>query len=585
MLKVLLVEDNAVDADLLREMFHREPSHSFELTHVTCIAEAVAQLARVPADIVLLDLQLPDSRGSDTVRRVRAIASDVPIVVLTGLEDETLAAEAIKEGAQDYLIKGQIENRALPRALRYVMERYRMQQEAALAARSVVARMSHLAQHDFLTGLPNRLLLNDRITQAIAQARRYEHRLALLFLDVDHFKEINDSLGHAIGDRLLQSIAERLVACVRRSDTVSRQGGDEFVVLLTQIAQKQDAAVIAAKLLTALDRPHRIAEHELHTTASIGIGIFPDDAADVQTLIKSADTAMYAAKERGGRNHQFFAPRLTKQSAKRRDLERSLHAALLRKEFLLHFQPKVDLQSGAVMAVEALLRWQHPEHGLLPSARFITAAEDCGLIVPIGRWVLREACRQARAWLDDGLGALPMAVNISPLELRSGDFLEETRNVLHETKLPPEQLELELKESGLLQNTEFIAVTLGALKEWGVQLALDDFGTGQSSLSCLHRFPIDILKIDASFVRELHRGHKEAARVSAVIAMGKSLKMRVVAEGIETRQQLAFLQAEYCDHGQGYYFGQPLAAEDCGRMLRAPTARTGPQSRSDRTVS
>jgi diguanylate cyclase (GGDEF)-like protein/PAS domain S-box-containing protein len=427
-------------------------------------------------------------------------------------------------------------------------------------ARALSSKMSYLAQHDSLTDLPNRILFSDRLTAAIAMAHRYQRKLAVLFLDVDRFKHINDSLGHGIGDRLLQSVAQRLRACVRASDTVSRQGGDEFVILLSQVTHAQDAAVSADKILLALGTPHRIDQHELHVTASIGIVTYPDDGIEAETLMKHADFAMYHAKDVGRNNYQFFKQDMNLRADERQSVESGLRHALDRQEFALHYQPNIHLETGTVSGVEALIRWCHPQRGLVSPARFIPIAEECGLIAPIGRWVLREACRQARAWQDAGLASLRIAVNISAVELRAKDFVAGVRAILTETGLEPHYLELELTETFLMQDSKSTVAVLQALKDLGVHLALDDFGTGYSSLSYLKRFPIDTLKIDQSFVRDLATDADDASIVSAVISMGESLHMRVVAEGVETREQLTFLQEHSCPFGQGYYFSPPVAA-------------------------
>jgi len=442
------------------------------------------------------------------------------------------------------------------------------------AARAMSLRMSHLAQHDCLTDLPNRLLLNDRLTRAIASARRNGNRLAVLFLDLDRFKDINDSLGHAIGDKLLQSVTERLVARVRGSDTVSRQGGDEFVVLLSKLEHPEDAAVCAKKMLTALTAPHRIAQHDVHVTVSIGVSTYPEDGQDAETLVKSADTAMYQAKENGRNNYEFFRQEMNVRAVERQSLEGSLSRALERHEFVLHYQPKINLEKGAITGAEALIRWLHLDRGLIPPAQFVPIAEDTGLLLPIGQWVLHEACRQARAWLDAGLRPVPVAVNISAVEFRDKGFLEGVRAILKDTRLEPRYLELELTESVLMQHAESAASVLQALKAMGVQLAVDDFGTGYSSLSYLRRFPIDTLKVDRSFVRQITANADDAIIARAVISMGKSLKLRVVAEGVETREQLAFLQGQRCDEGQGYYFSRPVVAEQFAKLLGTGISET-----------
>jgi diguanylate cyclase (GGDEF)-like protein/PAS domain S-box-containing protein len=612
----------------------------------------------------------------------------LPLVVLTGLDDESLAAQALQEGAQDYLIKGQIETRGLLRALRYAIERKAMEEalfvvkeraqvtlncigdavlctdisgnitflnlvaekmtgwswEEALGrpmaevfqildavtrqttpnpmdvavelnrtvhlplncillrrdgfetpiedsvapihdregkptgavivfrdvskARAMAAEMTHSAQHDFLTGLPNRMLLNDRVNQAITLAPRHSKKVAVLFLDLDGFKHINDSLGHPIGDKLLQSIAKRLVDCVRSSDTVSRQGGDEFVVLLSEMEQSEDAAISAMRLLQAVAEAHTIDQHDLHVTTSIGVSVFPDDGMDAETLIKNADTAMYQAKENGRQSYQFFKSPMNVRAVERQSIEENLRRALERQEFALHFQPKINLKTGKISGAEALIRWTHPVRGPVSPAQFIPVAEDCGLILPIGQWVLREACKQARAWVEAGLPLATMAVNISSMEFRDENFLQSVFTTLSETGLDPRSLELELTESVLMKRAESAASVLKTLREKGVQIAVDDFGTGYSSLSYLRKFPIDALKIDQSFVRQITTTPDDTSIVTAVISMGRSLKLRVVAEGVETHEELVFLQARLCDEAQGYYFSRPVLPQQFAKLLK-----------------
>jgi len=428
--------------------------------------------------------------------------------------------------------------------------------------------MSYLAQHDSLTGLPNRGLLNDRLDHAICLAQRRRKKMAVLFVDIDRFKHVNDSLGHEIGDRLLQSVARRLLSCVRRSDTVSRQGGDEFVILLSEVAQAQDAAVSAEKMLQALNATHCIDEHELRVTGSIGIVVCPDDGTQADVLLKHADFAMYHAKEQGRNNYQFFEPNLNVRALERQVLESGLRRAIDSQELVLHYQPKVNLQTGSIVGVEAFVRWRHPERGLILPSQFVPIAEACGTIVPIGRWVLREACRQARAWQAAGIKGLRIAINVSPGELRDRDFVHGVQATLDETGLAPQDLELELRETVLMQDAQFAMTVLSSLKALDVQLALDDFGTGYSSLSNLKHFPIDILKIDQSFVRELTTDADANSIVSAVIGMGKNLGMQVVAEGVESREQLACLQQLSCPQGQGFYFSEPLTAAEFTRLCR-----------------
>ena len=355
---------------------------------------------------------------------------------------------------------------------------------------------------------------------------------------------------------------------MRGSDTVSRQGGDEFVVLLSEVEQSEDAAITARRMLQAVAEAHSIDQHDLHVTTSIGVSVYPDDGLDAETLIKNADTAMYQAKENGRQSYQFFKPAMNVRAVERQSIEESLRRALERQEFALHYQPKINLRTGEITGAEALIRWTHPARGLVSPAQFIPVAEDCGLILPIGNWVLREACKQARAWVDAGLPLGTMAVNISAMEFRDENFLEGVFAILRETGLDPRLLELELTESVLMKRAESAASILKTLRARGVQIAVDDFGTGYSSLSYLRKFPIDALKIDQSFVRQITTAPDETTIVTAVISMGRSLKLRVVAEGVETQEELAFLQTHQCDEAQGYYFSRPVLPQQFAELLK-----------------
>ena len=691
---VLLIEDNQGDARLLREMLADGDSYNSRtaLTHVGSMGDAEKHLARrpTPVDVILLDLGLPDAQGVGAVRRAHSAAPRVPLVVLTGLDDDSLALQALQEGAQDYLVKGQIETRGLLRALRYAVERKILEEalfvekeraqvtlncigDAVIcadnlgditflnvvaermtgwslddaagrpmdevfhkrnsdgpgptpiempalqnlavpapvtlpgscilvrrdgfqipiedsvapihdregqatgkvvvfrdvsAARAMSLQMAHAAQHDHLTGLPNRVLLNDRINQAIARARRYKKNVSVLFLDLDGFKHINDSLGHAVGDKLLQSIAKRLVDCARSSDTVSRQGGDEFIVLLSEVAAPGDSAIAARRILRAVAEPHSIDGHDLHVTTSIGLSVYPDDGLDAATLVQNADTAMYQAKENGCQTFQYFRPAMNARAVERQSIEESLRRALEREQFALHYQPKIDLKTGMITGAEALLRWTHPTLGSVSPAVFIPVAESCGLIRPIGNWVRRQACEQLRIWAKAGLPMTTMAVNASAIEFRDENFLEGLFALLDETEMEPRSLELEVTESVLMKHPESAAAILRSLRERGVQVALDDFGTGYSSLSYLRRFPIDALKIDQSFVAQITGAEADTSIVSAVISMARSLKLRVVAEGVETLEQMQFLQAGECDEAQGFYFSRPVPLPQFEQLLR-----------------
>ncbi|MES2547398.1 MAG: EAL domain-containing protein [Pseudomonadota bacterium] len=434
-------------------------------------------------------------------------------------------------------------------------------------AKAMSMKMAHLAQHDFLTNLPNRVLLNDRIAQAIATADRNETKVALLFLDLDNFKQINDSLGHATGDKLLQSVAKRLSDCVRNADTVSRQGGDEFILLLADIKHGEDAALTAQKVLDELKLPYILNKSNLHITTSVGISLYPNDGIDAETLIKSADTAMYFAKEKGRANYQFFKPEMNTLVVQRLMIEAHLRIAFEKQHFFLHYQPKVNLESKKITGVEVLIRWKHDEWGDVEPKKFIAIAEDSGLIIPIGRWVLSEACKQARSWLDAGLPALKVAVNISAKEFLQKDFVDGVRAILIETQLPAACLELEITESVLMRDAHASTAILQQLKEIGIKLAVDDFGTGYSSLSYLQHFPIDVLKIDQSFIKNIESTLDNVTIVNAIISMGNSLQLKVVAEGIENQLQLDFLKKHQCEEGQGYFFSPAINATQFAALL------------------
>lgn len=512
--------------------------------------------------------------AATVLRREELIAAREEAVRLceeavTSRERRIRAAEAIQATSDDHMVKLQQANAHLVTA---TIEAHKLAEQVQMAK----VQLDHLVHHDALTELPNRILVQDRIIQAIELARRQDRQLAVMFMDLDRFKNINDSLGHAVGDQLLRSVAQRLMACVRQSDTVSRQGGDEFVLLLPYIEHAQDAALSAQKILAALALPYRVDGHDLHISVSIGISIYPDDGRDAETLIKNADTAMYYAKEGGRNDCRFFEQDMNVRAVERHVIEASLRRALERREFVLHYQPKVNLCSGMIVGVEALIRWQHPERGLLPPSLFISIAEDCGLILPIGRWVLREACRQAQAWRLAGLPPITVAVNTSAIEFRAKDFLENIRATLEDARLEPRYLELELTESVLMHDVESTDAMLQALADLGVKVAVDDFGTGYSSLSYLRQFQLDILKIDQSFVNQLTGNADDAAIVNAVISMGKSLNLRVIAEGVETPEQCAFLLAQQCDEGQGYYFCPPVVAETLATLLQTGLSHSLP---------
>ena len=694
---ILLLQDNSAKAAIVQGLLARSSGAPFLVEwHRSCAAGLVRIKDRKKNGIaaILINLLLPDGRQLEVFNRIFDAAPNIPILILSSPEHEGVAEQAVRRGAQDYILDNQLNGNSLSKALRNMLERsanaealfvekeraqvtlnsigdavistdiagnvtylnqvaeemtgwsgaeaqgrpfvevfqifdstdpgravnpmiaaMRQNRTVGLTAgcilkrrdgrethiedsaapihdrqgrtigavmvfhdvtqaHAMTQRMSYLAHHDYLTDLPNRLLLNDRLAQAISAARRQQRQLAVLFVDVDRFKHINDTLGHAIGDHLLRSVAGRLVAGIRASDTVSRQGGDEFVILLSGITCAADAALSAKKLLRSLSLPHRVGEHDLQITITIGISVYPDDGADAETLVKNADVAMLSAKDSGRNNFQFFKADMNAHALERQTLESGLRYALQRRQFLLYYQPKIDLETERITGAEALIRWQPPSGGILFPDKFIPVAEQSGYIVPIGRWVLREACLQAKSWLAADLAPLPIAINISAVELRSPGFVQGVRAILQESGLDPQHLEFELTETALTQDHNSASDVLGALKQIGVQLTLDDFGTGYSSLSYLKRLPIDALKIDKSFVSGLCTNASDANIVSAVISMGKSFGLNVIAEGVETREQFIRLQAQQCAEGQGNYFNAPLTSDAFAALLGSDSSVT-----------
>ena len=438
-----------------------------------------------------------------------------------------------------------------------------------ITARKVAEeRIQFLAYYDALTGLPNRTLLQDRLGKALAGARRQKCKIALLFLDLDSFKIINDSLGHSVGDLLLQEVAERLKKWGREQDTVARLGGDEFLITLTQVKDLADVAVAAERLMDAMTAEFVVQGHSLNVSCSIGVSIFPEHGTDCETLIKNADAAMYGAKDSGRNNFRFFAEDMNLQAVERLSLENSLRLAMGKKELFLVYQPQMDVATGRITGLEALLRWQHPTLGLVPPDKFIRIAENSGLIVPIGEWVLRTACRQARKWQDDGLPAVSVAVNVSAVQFRQQGFCELIRSVLGETGLAAHCLELELTESLLLANADVTLSVLRELKSMGLTLAIDDFGTGYSNFTSLRQFGVSKLKIDRSFISDVATNPDDSAITAAIISMAKSLRLKVIAEGVENEAQMSFLRTHQCDEIQGYYFSKPLAVDKVADKLR-----------------
>jgi diguanylate cyclase (GGDEF)-like protein len=565
---VLLIESNPAESRLIRKMFKHQGSYVFILIHVDSMEGAEKYLAEHPIDVILLDVALPGAQGLETIRHTLAAARNSSLVLLSSPNDEPIAMQAMREGVQDYLLKGHIEPRGLMRVLHNAVERKAVEQALFNEKlRNLAEQITNLAERDALTGLPNRLLLSERLDHAITRAARNKGLIAVLFVDLDGFKHINDSLGHSAGDKLLQSVAKRLLDSIRSPDTVSRQGGDEFIVLLQDVQQAEDVSNAAGRIIKAVGETHSIDRHDVHVTASIGVSIYPADGRDAAKLIENADTAMYRAKESGRQSYRFFEPEMNARAVQRQSIEKDLRQALKRREFVLFYQPRIDLRTGAIAGAEALLRWLHPTRGLVLPAQFISVAEDSGLILPIGAWVLREACTQARAWADAGLFLKNMAVNISALQFRNVSFLEDLAAILHATGLDAKFLNIEMTERVVMERTDLATPILQVLRNRGVRVSVDDFGTGLSSLSQLRKLPLDALHIDRSFVRQITASPVDTAVISAIVAMGHSLGLRIVAEGIETAEEAAFLKSQECDEAQGFYFGRPMPAGEFSTLL------------------
>jgi diguanylate cyclase (GGDEF)-like protein len=558
--RLLLVEDNAGDAVLVREMLRTALADGFELVHAMRLSEACELLEAGGTACVLLDLSLPDAHGLEAVTRVQAAAPDVPIVVLTGLDDERLALNAVQEGAQDYLIKGRVDDRLISRSIRYAIERKRAEVELA-----------HQALHDGLTGLPNRALFLDRLQLALARVQRRPSAVAVLFLDLDRFKVINDSLGHEIGDCLLVELAQRLQSVLRPGDTVARFGGDEFTVLCDDIDGERDAIVIAQRMGEAVAAPFLLADTEAFLTASVGIAMADGVDARPESLIRDADAAMYRAKERGKSRYELFDEVMRARAVERLEVENALHRSIERGELRVHYQPLVDLEAGLMTGVEALVRWQHPERGLLLPEQFIPLAEETGQILELGEWVLREACAQHRRWSEeqpDG-PALGLSVNLSARQLQQPELVADVVLALRDTGMDPANLCLEITESVVMEETEAAVQALEALRAEGVRIAIDDFGTGYSSLRLLKGAPADLLKIDRSFVAGLGSDPQDTPIVQTVIHLAEALGLDAVAEGVETPVQLAELRAAGCRFAQGFHFARPAGAEAISALLAA----------------
>ncbi|HEX6729141.1 MAG TPA: EAL domain-containing protein [Pyrinomonadaceae bacterium] len=567
--RILIIDDD----EQFRGLLTAALCDVYECHAAASAEEALKELGRKTFDLILSDIDMSGMSGLELVPHVHSVSPDTVVVMISGHNEIESAIQAMRAGAFDYIAKPldlRHVEAAIERALGHSRllkdkRRYKEQLETLLQQRT--AEVDRLAYYDTITQLPNRALFEDRLTQAVAVAKSESQTFGVLFISFDQFKKVNDTLGHEAGDYLLCEFAKRLKSCVGETDTVARFGTDEFAVLQTPIADANEIVETIGSLSQVLKFAFEVREQELFATASVGVSLFPYDAEDAQTLMKNAGAALYKAKRSGGANYQFYTADMHSLAARRLALETKLRRALQNEEFLIHYQPRVSVDSLAITGVEALVRWQDPQLGLVPPSEFIPLAEDIGLIVPIGEWVLSNACMQARRWQEAGFAPMQMAVNISARQFQEQDLAGTVVRILDETRVAPQYLELEVTESSIVQNPEFAASVLTRLKGMGVKISIDDFGTGYSSLASLKRLPIDALKIDRSFVRDATTEPDDAALVMAIITLAHNLRLKVIAEGVETEEQLRFLHLLRCNEIQGYLFSKPLPAESLVRLL------------------
>ncbi len=553
MKRILLIEDDE-DARVLFLHQMSRVAEKYQIDVAVTGSQALIKLAKTNYYCVIMDYWLEGSSASELLIEIKSKKLDnPPIIILTSVQDESLGVELVSKGAQDYLIKNEATEKSLVRAIEYAAERHQLK----IQLQSSQKQEHYLAYHDPLTSLPNRQAFFGRLDQVVAQVKRDNKKTAVLFLDLDCFKQINDTLGHSAGDELLRNVAEKLNECVRQSDTVARLGGDEFTVVLIDIERAQDVAKVAKKILEKLSMKFNKNGLEYHVTASIGISLFPTDGTEAKELVKNADIAMYRAKKQGKNTYQFYDKSMEAVAFERLALEASLRKAIVNNEFVIHYQPQLSVATGEMLGFEALLRWQHPHLGLLSPDKFLGLAEDSGLILPIGEWVIKTALAEYKQWTLKGFPKVCMTVNLSAKQFSQKKILEKMKEVLKEVSFNPSLLGFEITEESAIEDKEFKNSTLNGLKEMGIKLLIDDFGTGFSSLGYLNQLPIDILKIDHSFLRGIPEDESNSAIVSAVVAMAHQLGLKVVAEGVEKLKEKEFLKKIKCDMYQGYLEGEP----------------------------
>lgn len=563
-LKILLLEKQAGDAILIRDLLDKHSAPEYIIEHSDSIHNATQLLGEGTIDVILLDIAIVRTTTLPIFSELQAKFTHIPILFLSDLEDEYDCALLAKKYEQDYLVKQNLSSTYLQRSIRFAIERNWMMEQLD-KARQIE---QHLAYHDVLTGLPNRQLFQDRLDQILKQAKRRESMVSILSLDLDGFKRINDTLGHRIGDHILKIMSQRLKSCIRKSDTVARQGGDEFIIILNEVGNEKHAIKVAKKILTSLVEPINIDSHSCRLTCSIGVSIYPSDGQTASNLVKHAEIAMHRAKKQGRNTYQLYNLSMDAEALERLELENNLHLALEQREFKLLYQPKLNLASGKIEGVEALIRWNHPTLGRISPNKFIPLAEETGLIEKLGEWVLHTACIHAKTLTQEGFPGIRFSVNLSNKQFRNKHIHEMIEQILTKTGLAPEYLGLEITESSIMKDVSYTIKVLRRLKEKGIKIFIDDFGTGYSSLSYLKKLPIDVLKVDRSFLEGIPEDKENKSITSAIIFLAHNLGLEVVAEGVETPKQLSFLRSMRCNSIQGFLFSKPIEFEELKQLLK-----------------